>query len=112
MMVARLQPAEEQWLNPEVLKWAREWRGRTLEEAAKKVGKQPDDIAAWERGDKTPTVKQARTLAAYYDRHFVELLLPEPPELPKPTSLPDYRTHRHTFFLPPTTGSFRRSRVG
>lgn len=98
-MVARSQPIEENWLNPEVLKWAREWRGRTLEEAAKKVHKEPDDLAAWERGDKTPTVKQARTLAAYYDRHFVEFLLPEPPELPKPTSLPDYRTHREV--LPP-----------
>ncbi len=98
-MVVRLQPTEEHWLNPDVLKWAREWRGRTLEEAAKRVKKQPDDIAAWERGDKTPTLHQARELVAFYDRHFVELMLPEPPVLPEPTSLPDYRTHRQT--LPP-----------
>lgn len=98
-MVARLQLTEDSWLNPDILKWAREWRGRTLEEAAKRVQKQPDDIAAWERGDKTPTVKQARALAAFYDRAFVELLLPEPPVLPEPVSLPDYRTHRQV--LPP-----------
>jgi len=99
-VVARAQPAEEQWLNPDVLKWAREWRGRTLEEAAKKVQKQPDDIAAWERGVKTPTVKQARALAAFYDRAFLELLLPEPPSLPEPVSLPDFRMHRQV--LPPS----------
>lgn len=98
-MVARLQPTEERWLNPEVLKWARVWRGRTLDQAAKHVKKEPDVIAAWERGDKTPTVKQARTLASFYDRAFVELLLPEPPVLPELTSLPDYRTHRQV--LPP-----------
>jgi Zn-dependent peptidase ImmA (M78 family)/transcriptional regulator with XRE-family HTH domain len=99
-VVARAQPAEEPWLNPDVLKWAREWRGRTLEEAAMKVKKQPDDIAAWERGDKTPTVKQARALAAFYDRAFLELLLPEPPPLPEPVSLHDYRMHRQ--ILPPS----------
>ncbi len=85
---------EDRWLNPAVLKWAREWRGRTLEEAANKAKKDVRVIEAWESGEKTPTVKQARDLAAYYDRPFLEFLLPEPPELPRPTSLPDFRMHR------------------
>jgi len=85
---------EERWLNPAVLKWAREWRGRTLEEAAKKAKKDVGVIEAWERGEKTPTVRQARALVAYYDRHFLELLLPEPPDLPPSTALPDFRMHR------------------
>jgi len=99
-MVASSQPADVKWLNPDVLKWAREWRGRTLEEAAKKVGKQPDDIVAWESGDKTPTVKQARTLAKFYDRSFLEFILPGPPPTPEHVSLPDFRMHRHV--LPPS----------
>ncbi len=94
-MSANPSTTEERWLNPAVLKWAREWRGRTLEEAAEKAKKSVRDIEAWERGEKTPTVKQARNLAAFYDRPFLELLLPEPPELPEPISLPDYRTHRN-----------------
>lgn len=99
-MSANAPTTENRWLNPAVLKWAREWRGRTLEEAASKFSnKSADDIAAWERGEKTPTVNQARALAAYYDRPFLELLLPQPPYLPEPVSLPDYRMQRDT--LPP-----------
>ncbi len=84
---------EHRWLNPDVLKWAREWRGRTLEEAANRARKDVEVIEAWERGEKTPTVKQARKLADYYDRHFLELLLPYPPELPEPVRVPDFRMH-------------------
>ncbi len=94
-MSANQTTAEDRWLNPAILKWAREWRGRSLEEAAEKAKKDVQVIEAWERGEKTPTVRQARALVAYYDRHFLELLLPYPPELPEPISLPDYRTHRN-----------------
>ena len=93
-MSVRANTTPERWLNPSVLKWAREWRGRTLEEAAARAKKDVRVIEAWEQGEKTPTVRQARDLAAYYGRPFLELLLPEPPELPKPVSLPDYRLHR------------------
>lgn len=85
---------EQRWLNHDVLRWAREWRGRTLEEAAARAKKDVRVIEAWERGEKVPTVRQARDLVAYYGRPFLELLLPEPPELPAPVSLPDYRLHR------------------
>lgn len=93
-MSARATATEQRWLNPDVLRWAREWRGRTLEEAAARAKKDVNVIEAWERGERVPTVRQARDLAAYYGRPFLELLLPEPPELPEPVSLPDYRLHR------------------
>lgn len=80
-------------INPEVLKWAREWRGRTTEDVAKKLGKQPADIEAWEQGKKSPTVRQARELAGYYDRPFLEFFLDLPPELTVPDLVPDYRMH-------------------
>ncbi len=85
---------EQRWLNPEVLKWAREWRGRTLEDAATRTKQDVRIVEAWESGEKIPTVKQARKLADFYDRPFLELLLPHPPKLPEPVSLPDYRMHR------------------
>lgn len=79
--------------NPHMLQWAREWRGRTIEEAANKVGKNPSDISDWESGARFPTVRQARVLAEYYDRHFIEFFLPAPPRLPLPTSIHDFRLH-------------------
>ena len=84
------------WLNPVILKWAREWRGRSLDEVAVKTKKDVRLIEDWERGERTPTVKQARMLADFYDRPFLEFLLPQPPQLPEPVSLPDYRMHRDT----------------
>jgi Zn-dependent peptidase ImmA (M78 family)/transcriptional regulator with XRE-family HTH domain len=76
-----------------MLEWAREWRGRTPEEAAEKLKKAPEQILAWERGESAPTAKQARTLAAFYGRPFLELFLSRPPFIPVPTAIPDYRMH-------------------
>jgi Zn-dependent peptidase ImmA (M78 family)/transcriptional regulator with XRE-family HTH domain len=88
------------WLNPQMLRWAREWRGRTLEEAAAKIDKSPDVLAAWENGQGAPTVRQARILANFYERPFLELVLPNPPKLVEPASIPDYRMQRGE--VPPT----------
>lgn len=79
--------------NGRVMKWAREWRGRTLEEAAEKLKKKPEDIDEWERGEKSPTVRQARLLADYYDRPFLEFLWQEIPTVQEPALAPDYRLH-------------------
>jgi hypothetical protein len=86
-------------LNPEMLRWAWRWRGRTLEEAAAKVHKTPAEIAAWEVKDrppevKGPTVKQARELAELYDRAFLEFFRTSPPALAEPELVPDYRMHK------------------
>ena len=81
------------WLNPIMLKWAREWRGRTIEQAAARVKKSPETIIGWEQNQGTPTVKQARKLAQFYDRSFLEFFLSEPPALRVPTTIPDFRMH-------------------
>jgi hypothetical protein len=83
------------WLNPNVLRRAREWRGRTVEEAAKKINKRPEDIIAWE-----PTARQARILAEFYGRAFIEFFLPELPVVALPALVPDYRMHAGV--TPPT----------
>ncbi len=80
--------------NPEMLRWAREWRHRSLEEAAHKVGKSPDDVLEWERGKATPTVRQARILADFYERPFIEFFYKSPPELAASADVPDYRLYR------------------
>lgn len=87
-------PDQPTWLNPAVLKWAREWRGRSVEEAANHLGKSDRQILAWEHGNGTPTVKQARKLVAFYDRPFLELFLPAVPEVARPSTIPDFRTRR------------------
>lgn len=81
-------------LNPHMLKWAREWRGRTLEEAAHRVGKTAEDIAEWEATPGGPTVRQARTLADFYDRQFLEFFRKSPPPVKEPELVTDFRMHR------------------
>jgi Zn-dependent peptidase ImmA (M78 family) len=80
-------------INPSVLKWAREWRGRTVEAAAKRVKKTAGDIVNWESGRGSPTVNQARELAEFYERPFLEFFLDAPPAVPISELVPDYRMH-------------------
>lgn len=40
---ANVTTRKKHWLNPAILTWAREWRGRTLEEAAEKAKKSVRD---------------------------------------------------------------------
>src|SRR5262249_7372538 len=99
-MASRAGPKRQRpQLNPEMLRWAREWRGRTLEEAAAKLNKTPVEIAEWELKDRSPetkgpTVKQARELAELYDRSFLEFFRESPPTLAEPELVPDYRMQK------------------
>lgn len=77
-----------------MLRWAREWRQRSIDAAAKKVGKRPEDIEAWEREEAAPTVRQARILADFYDRAFLEFFWESPPAISEPQLVPDFRVHR------------------
>jgi len=89
-------------LNPRMLRWARIWRGRTLEEAAACVKKAVADIERWETPiddmeawvRKGPTVKQARDLADLYERSFLEFFRTDPPMLTEPELVPDYRMQK------------------
>ena len=83
-------------LNPLMLKWARETSGKSIDQAAKRVRKLAEDIEDWESAtvSRIPTVKQARTLASFYGRSFLEFLRESPPTLFQPKSIPDFRSAR------------------
>lgn len=81
-----------------MLRWAREWRGRSLEETAKKISKSKtaQDIADWENPENVaaPTVSQARILADFYDRAFLEFFLPNPPPIQPTSQIADFRVYK------------------
>ncbi len=85
--------SNERWLNHKILGWARKRCERTLEEVAAKFKRSVEEIEAWESGARTPTVRQARELAKFYERPFLEFFLSSAPEIPEPQSIPDYRMH-------------------
>ncbi|MCA1654093.1 MAG: ImmA/IrrE family metallo-endopeptidase [Sphingomicrobium sp.] len=80
--------------NGDILRWARLWRGKTVEDAAQRLQTKPENILAWEDDDGAPTVRQARMLAEFYGRSFLEFFLPVRPKLRESTLVPDYRLHR------------------
>lgn len=80
--------------NGAMMEWARNWRGRTLEEAADKLNVRPDRIRAWELGDEKPTVAMARKLADFYGRAFMEFFYDEKPDIVESGLVPDYRLHK------------------
>jgi transcriptional regulator with XRE-family HTH domain len=73
-------PSELAPATPEVLKWARESIGASLEEAARRAAVSTDRVEAWERGDAEPTVAKLRALAKLYQRSLAVFFLPEPPD--------------------------------
>jgi Zn-dependent peptidase ImmA (M78 family)/DNA-binding XRE family transcriptional regulator len=75
-------------INGTMLRWARERAGVSIEAAAERLNKGPDELAAWERGDANPTFRQAQTLASVLHVPFGFLFLAEPPEEAR---LPDFR---------------------
>ncbi len=67
-------------VKPEILVWARESSGLSLEEAAKKLGNvKPDRLARWEQGQDKPTINQLRTMARVYKRPLSVFYLQEMP---------------------------------
>ncbi len=77
-------------VSPQVLKWARETSGATVENAAKRLKVPPTTFAKWENQGTTLSLTQARALAAYFKRPLAAFLLPEPP--PEPPLPRDFRT--------------------
>ena len=82
--------------NPEVLRWARERIGIPIETAAKRVHTSIERLVDWENPEATrrPTVKQARKLAALYERPFLEFFASEIPNVLPVKLVPDFRFHR------------------
>lgn len=79
-------------VTPEVLKWARELDGISVEEIAAKMKIAPEKILSWECGSSLPTLRQAKDLARKYRIPFVYFFLPDIPKKEKRLDKTDYRT--------------------
>lgn len=66
-------------INPELLVWAREKIGYSIDEAARKLRVSKERLSTWESGAARPTVNQARKAAGIYRRPLAVLYLSEPP---------------------------------
>lgn len=77
-------------VRPEMLIWAREAAGMSLEVAAQKLRVPIEKLKSWEMGNSSPTVKQAHILAHVYQQPFAVFYLPRPPAKKYP-KVKDYR---------------------
>lgn len=76
-------------VEPELLVWARQKAGFEIDMAAKKANVVPSSLAAWEAGERRPSVKSLRRLGRVYGRPLAFFYLPEPPRDFQP--IKDYR---------------------
>lgn len=65
---------------PEILTWARTTAGLTIEEASKALQTKHDNVLAWEKGEKQPSMPQLRKMATTYKRLLSDFYLPKAPE--------------------------------
>ena len=82
-------------VNPDVLRWARESSGFTIQDVAKLLKKDESKISDWETGEASPTYVQLEKLAyELYKRPVAIFFFPEPPREPDPAesfrTLPDF----------------------
>ena len=66
-------------VKPDVLIWARQSAGYSLEQAAKGLSIEPAILASWEAAEDAPSIPKLRKLAYLYKRPLAVLYLPEPP---------------------------------
>lgn len=66
-------------ITPSVIKWAREYRKFSTEEVAHKLKRPEKEIIAWENGEISPSLAQARNLSELYKISLAVFYLPEPP---------------------------------
>lgn len=78
------------YINPELIKWARERAGLNYAQIETSLAVSKDQIAAWEQGHELPTFNQAIALSNTFRIPFGYLFLPHSPEVSPP--LPDLRT--------------------
>ena len=77
-------------VTPAVMKWCRIKSGYSIETAAQKIGRPPEEIRGWEDGSLQPTLSQARKASEKYKRPLAVFFLPEPPQ--DFSTLRDFRT--------------------
>ncbi len=66
-------------VKPELLVWARQRSGLSLEAAASRAGFDNDRLDLWERGEEHPSIPQLRKLGEVYRRPLAVFFLPKPP---------------------------------
>ena len=77
-------------VNERILVWAREKAGFAVEDAAEHIGVSLEKFAAWESGDKLPTMNQLEEIAKFYCRPVITFFMSSPPI--EESSLRDFRT--------------------
>lgn len=98
-------------INPDLLLWARNTAGLSLEAAAKKLGVKPARLRDWEENRLAPTVTQLRKAANVYKRPLAVFFLPQAPVQPEP--LHDFRhlpASERGYLSPELRLEMRRSR--
>ena len=68
-----------QGINPDIVRWARERSGYTLEDVATSLNRDVETISDWESGEQAPTYVQLEKLADKYKRPVAMFFFPEPP---------------------------------
>lgn len=89
-------------VNPDVLKWARETAGLSIEDVVQKLKRKritAETVLSWENGDGSPSYSQLERIAyEIYKRPLALFFFPEPPqeETPKQSfrTLPEYAIER------------------
>ncbi|HJJ99110.1 MAG TPA: XRE family transcriptional regulator [Methanocorpusculum sp.] len=74
-------------INPDVLRWAREWFNMDLQYVAKKMNSgsiTEDTIKSWESGEKQPTYTQLKKISKILEKPLEIFLYPTVPSLPMP----------------------------
>lgn len=75
-------------INPDVLRWARDWFNMSQDYVARKMGASSiteETIDSWEKGEKMPTYRQLQKLADILEKPLEIFLYPSPPSIPKPS---------------------------
>lgn len=70
----------EALVKPELLKWARNSIGLSIEEVSKRTKIKLTTIEDWESGHSKPSIPQLRKLSKIYKRPLAIFFLPEPPK--------------------------------
>ena len=69
-------------VNPSLLAWARAESGYALDRVAKRLQVNEERVAAWEAGERQPTLRQVENLARFFHRPLSVFFMPRPPQLP------------------------------
>ncbi len=68
-------------VNPSLLAWAREESGYALDKIAKRLNVKEEQVAAWEAGERQPTLRQVENLARFLHRPLSVFFMPRPPQM-------------------------------